>query len=106
MRGTASDPDHATSELTALWYLGTELICEESSLPATGETGCEMIFDPQNPMVTLEVRDPEGAAGVQQLDLTVIPTDAPVAEIIGPSLSDLHYSGSRWTPRARPDPPA
>ena len=93
MRGTASDPDHGTTDLTALWYLGTELICEQADLPSSGETSCDMVFDPQNPTVTLEVRDPEGAAGVQQLDLSVIPTDAPVAEIVGPSLSDLHYSG-------------
>ena len=92
LRGRVSDPDHSADSLVATWYLGDEIICPETAADWDGATSCEMVLDDEDDLVTLEVKDPQGAAGADSISLVVVPTDAPDAEIISPEAGGVYYS--------------
>ncbi len=91
-RGAVSDPDHAADDLTATWYLDGEVICESAAPEADGITTCEALISSTASEVTLEVQDPENAAGSDQVTLNVVPTDSPEAEITNPTTDGVYYS--------------
>ena len=92
LRGSVSDPDDSNDSLTATWYLGDEVVCSEATADWDGATSCEMVFSAEEDVVTLEVKDPQGAAGADSISLVVVPTDAPDAEIISPEYGGVYYS--------------
>lgn len=91
-RGSVSDPDHQSDELTASWFSATQELCPPATPDAEGITTCEVILGVNESSVTLEDRDPENASASAHVDLTVTPTDAPTAEITSPNLSGTYYS--------------
>ena len=42
--GFGSDANHAATELTATWYSGSDIICEESPLDTDGASSCERLL--------------------------------------------------------------
>ena len=95
IRGTVSDPDNDPLNLTALWYLGPDEICR-STPDADGITSCEIAMDTTG-TVTLEVRDPQDAAGVDSVTFDVTPTEAPTAEIHLPITEAVLFSDTPIT---------
>ena len=69
IRGNASDPDNDPLNLTAIWYLGPDEICRVTP-DADGISTCEIILNTEG-VVTLEVRDPQDAAGVDSVTFDV-----------------------------------
>ena len=90
VRGTVSDPDNDPLNLTALWYLGPDEVCR-STPDADGITSCEIAMD-NTGTITLEVRDPQDAAGVDSVTFNVTPTEAPTAEIHLPVTETVLFS--------------
>ena len=105
VRGTVSDSDNDPLNLTALWYLGPDEVCR-STPDADGITSCEIAMD-NTGTITLEVRDPQDAAGVDSVTFNVTPTEAPIGEPMavlpvehGPTplvMSTVHASSDLWT---------
>ena len=91
-RGSVSDPDHPKSELVAIWYLGTEEVCAATAPADDGTTSCDILITDGADEVSLEVRDPKGAAGSDILPITVIPTESPEALILTPEEDGVYYS--------------
>jgi len=83
-RGAVSDPDHAAEDLTATWYLDGDVVCESAAPDEDGISLCDVLISATAGQITLEVQDPENAAGSDQISLTVTPTDSPEAEITAP----------------------
>ena len=90
--GIASDPDHPAEDLLATWRLGGEEICASSAPSADGLTSCEATVDLDDTSLTLEVVDPQGAAGAAVLTFEITPTDAPVVAITAPEPSGVYYA--------------
>jgi hypothetical protein len=91
-RGAVSDPDHAADDLTATWYLDGDVVCESAAPDEDGFSLCDVPIPATASQITLEVQDPENAAGSDQISLTVTPTDAPEAEITAPAAEGVFYS--------------
>ncbi|MEC8380682.1 MAG: hypothetical protein VXZ96_10200, partial [Myxococcota bacterium] len=91
-RGSASDANHSYDELTATWYVGSEVLCEATIPESDGTVQCEGILLPTDTEVTLEVKDSGNATGSVSVNLTVEPTDAPEALIITPESNGVYYS--------------
>ena len=91
-RGSVTDPDHDTDELVAIWYLGTEEVCAATAPAEDGTTSCDILITDDASEVSLEVRDPQGAAGSDITPITVIPTESPEAIILTPEEDGVYYS--------------
>ena len=57
-RATASDADHDFSELSVIWTIGDRIACAETIVSASGESYCELSFEPDDVALVAEVRDP------------------------------------------------
>ncbi|MEC7985550.1 MAG: hypothetical protein VX278_10340 [Myxococcota bacterium] len=70
-RGQVSDASHQNEELEAAWYVGERNLCPWQNTNNLGETSCEIDFLASDSNVVLEVRDPEGAAGRDEISIQV-----------------------------------
>ncbi|MCB9764545.1 MAG: pre-peptidase C-terminal domain-containing protein [Alphaproteobacteria bacterium] len=73
LRGAVSDPDHSTSSLLAQWLVDGVVVCDAAPPDDDGVTTCEVEVDGEltEIEVTLEVRDPQDAAGAARVTLPV-----------------------------------
>ena len=90
LRGSVSDPDNDPLNLNVIWYLGPDEICN-STAAADGSTSCDITMSTEG-SVTLEVRDPQNAAGSDTITFDVSPTGAPEVEIQAPQTNDPLFS--------------
>ena len=87
-----SDPDHSAEDLTATWYLDGAVLCESAAPDGDGISTCEAIIPEGAAQLVLEVQDPMNAAGSDQIMLSVLPTEAPEAQITTPTADGVYYS--------------
>ena len=57
-----------------------------------GESYCDVVFDEEDNNVIAEVRDSSGAGGRAEIDVVIIPTQAPEVEILTPTQNGNQYS--------------
>ena len=91
-RATAFDEEDGIEGITVAWYLGEDLACDWSGVSLAGESFCEMSLGLTDSTITAEVRDSVGAGGQAVLELTVTPTEAPIAEITSPGEGAFFYA--------------
>jgi len=92
LRGSVSDPNHDVTELLAAWYRDSDEICAFTVPDAMGGTTCEIELLEDVAVITLEVRDPESAAGSDHVTLVLTPGSAPEASIEQPVEDGVYYS--------------
>jgi hypothetical protein len=93
LRGAASDANHASTELSARWFVGGVEVCGSAAPDSEGASACvTTVPDAETLDVRFEVADPEGAAGVASLSLPVVADADPVAEIVSPTTDGVYYS--------------
>ncbi|GEM_PF-2576152 len=88
LRGTATDPDNAPSELQVTWSVGSALICGPAAPFSDGTTLCETVAPDQEADVVLGVWDPDGATDEDSVALTLVDPGAPLVDILQPSSGD------------------
>ena len=91
LSGRVSDPDDHPDELLASWSLNGDEACAPTAPDEEGVTTCEAIFT-EDATVTLEVVDSRGASASDLVDLVLVPTGAPTADIVSPVPSGVYYS--------------
>ncbi|MEC7985400.1 MAG: hypothetical protein VX278_09565, partial [Myxococcota bacterium] len=87
-----SDANHLASELDVTWVKDGETICDWSAPSENGESLCSISFEDTDATVTVQARDPEGAAAMESVQVTIIPNEAPSASIISPIETGSYYS--------------
>lgn len=93
LRGSASDPNHPTSELLARWFVDDTEVCASAAPMEDGTTTCDVtVPDATALAVRLEVLDPEGSADADEISLFVTPNAPPVATIQSPVADGVYYS--------------
>ena len=78
LRGQVSDSNHSSEELEAAWYYGDDVICDWEAPDSGGATSCDVLFELDETIIRLEVRDPDGAGAFDDVTLSIEATDAPV----------------------------
>jgi hypothetical protein len=97
LRGAVSDPDNASDELAATWYVGDRVACEEAAPDEAGVTTCTTALSLGDHAITLDVRDRGNATSSDSIGVTVLPGDVPLAHILAP-LGDVPlYSDHKIT---------
>ncbi len=95
--GIVSDADHEAEELLATWRLGGDQICAAAAPTSDGATSCEAIVGLEDTSLSLEVADPQGAAGVEVITLQITPTEGPEVTIVAPEPAGIYYSDQKIT---------
>ncbi|MFH1467067.1 MAG: MopE-related protein [Pseudomonadota bacterium] len=90
--GVVDDPDHDVGELVASWrYEGAEA-CPPLAPDENGLTTCEIFLEAGARGVSLQVEDPLGGLGSDQVTLEVQPYGDPWVEILSPQVGGVYYS--------------
>jgi len=92
LRGTVGDPNNDADELLVKWSVDGTVVCGPEAPLDDGSTECTATFLPTGGTVILEVTDPSAGSATDRVDLTVVPTDAPLALIVTPEADGLYYS--------------
>ena len=90
--GQVSDGNHAASELMVRWESTDRILCDDVLANVDGSTSCDVVLGASDNTIILNVFDPEGAAGTDQVDITITENNAPTAMIISPISESQHYS--------------
>jgi hypothetical protein len=91
-RAQVSDENHDFEELQIAWYVDEELVCDWNIADPAGSSTCEIVFNPDDSNVIAEVRDSQGAGGRAEVSVSIIPTEAPIAELVSPIQGHNYYS--------------
>ena len=90
--GQVSDANHTPDQLTTIWYVNGEVVCDEVLPNENGETTCELALDLEGTDVTLAVRDAENSRAEDTIVVLIEPTEAPVGQILSPNTDGVYYS--------------
>ena len=91
-RATVSDENDVYGDLLIAWYVGDEVVCDWAAASPAGDSLCEIVFTEGDSSVIVEVRDPQGAGGRAELTVEVLPTEAPIIELLTPDSGGSYYS--------------
>ena len=90
--GIVSDDNHSSTDLRVKWSSDIRELCPESTPDFDGTTLCQTSLSSDDTQIKLQVIDPEDAAFVTSIDITVDPTQAPQVAIISPTAIGSYYS--------------
>ena len=91
-RAAVSDDDNEFLELSIAWYVGEELVCDWMETSPAGDSNCAVVFTEGDTHIVAEVRDLQGGAGRAEVAIIVLPTEAPVIELLTPVADEHYYS--------------
>ena len=90
--GLVADDNHPTLDLKVKWSTDTRELCAETPPDADGTTACRVALETSDAQIKLQVVDPEGAATISSINISVLETEAPTIELISPTLDASYYS--------------
>ena len=90
--GSVSDSNHANEELLVRWSTNEQEICPQTPPNSDGRVICSTTLVATENQIRLEVTDPEGAAAVDSISVSVEATQAPEIEIVSPLIDGSYYS--------------
>lgn len=86
-----SDPDNNPEETGVTWYLDEEIACNFYPTSEEGESFCEIQFQEGDGIISAEVRDIYEGAGRTEITVNVLPSEAPVVDILTPVPENSFY---------------
>ena len=92
LEGVVSDSNHTPDQLTTRWVINGDVICEDIIPDEDGSTFCETVLDTDETEISLEVRDAEQKFGSDTINVVIVETEAPMAEILAPMADGVYYS--------------
>lgn len=90
--GAVSDPNDGAAALVVTWSVDGATVCAGSAPDTAGVTTCDIVVGSGMLAVSLQVRDPGGAAAVDDVTLQVFETGAPEVALVSPSEGDRFYA--------------
>ena len=78
--------------MSVAWYVGETIVCDWEIVNPAGESYCDISFGQEDNNVIAEVRDSSGAGGRAEIDVVIVPTQAPEVEILTPTQNGNQYS--------------
>ena len=91
-KGSVSDVNHNNADLKVTWLTDNTELCPEQNAQADGSTTCTATVSENDTELKLQVVDPAGAAYVETINITVLPTEAPTVEILSPIQTETYYA--------------
>ena len=97
LEGVVSDSNHTPDQLTTRWVINGDVVCDDIIPDEDGSTFCEAVFDTDDTEISLEVRDAEQKFGEDSINVVIVETEAPIAEIVSPMGNGVYYSDKKIT---------
>lgn len=97
LQGTVGDPDHDAASLTVDWVVDGTIACGATVPEPGGNVSCTAAFAATGGVIQLDVTDPSGASGQDRVEIDIMATDAPVADITAPTIEGTYYSNQLIT---------
>ena len=88
----ASDLNHDASELSVGWFSADDTLCDWSPPADDGGSICNIAPTIDMESIRVEVRDPDQSGGMTEVGIEVIPTGAPIVEVLSPLDSERYYT--------------
>ena len=88
----ASDETDAMNQLTTSWYADDQLVCDWATPEVDGTTRCDITIESDMTRVSVQVNDPAGEGSVDDVSISVTPTEPPNVQIISPAIGEVYYS--------------
>ena len=95
--GSVTDANHTPDQLTTIWYVNGDIVCDEVIPDENGETVCELALGLGDTEITLAVRDAENSRNDDTIVVSIEPTEAPEVEILTPIANGVYYSDQKIT---------
>ena len=89
-RATVSDDDNEFEELSVAWYVGETIVCDWETVNPL-ENPIVRLCSEEDSNVIAEVRDPQGAGGHAEIDVVIVPTQAPEGDF------NPHSNGNQYS---------
>ena len=86
------DDNHENSSLEVVWSTGVRTLCPPSPPTADGISQCRVALEEGESVVRVQVTDPEDAASIAEINISVEATFAPTVDILSPTAQGLYYS--------------
>ncbi|MEC7985941.1 MAG: hypothetical protein VX278_12315, partial [Myxococcota bacterium] len=92
LQGIVTDANHSAGELSVTWSSDQRELCAPQSPQNDGVTLCRTTLQSDESEIRLLVVDPESASSLASIQLEVLPTEVPIAEILAPQADGNYYS--------------
>ena len=94
MVGVVADEAYSTrlDQLTVLWLVNNERVCDDTTLDVSGVTVCEHVFPVGEAEILLSATNPDGEADDSTVVVTVLANGAPTLDIEAPTADSSYYS--------------
>ncbi len=92
LRGQASDPDDSAEDLLVRWLADSVEICPDAGPEGDGSATCAWVVPSSVSEIVLEVRDPDGAVGVDRVQVDLDAGTAPRVTITAPTAGQALYA--------------
>ena len=92
LQGIVSDGNHNNSDLSVTWSSNQRELCPAQAPLVDGTTICNTVLNPNDTEIKLVVVDPESSSFVASISITVIPTEAPIVNILSPVAAGAYYN--------------
>ena len=90
--GMVSDTNHSTTELNVVWSTDVRELCPQTQPDVEGTTSCRATLSPGETKLKLQVSDPDDAAGLASIDISVQETQAPAITLFSPDTNMQYYA--------------
>jgi hypothetical protein len=90
--GQVNDDNDTSSSLLVKWSTDIRELCTESAPDASGATTCRASLEAEDTQIKLQVTDPEGAAYVTTLNISIVETGSPQITLLSPTFDGAYYS--------------
>ena len=78
--------------LRVQWSTDVRTLCETEAPTTDGVSQCRTTLQEGESLIRVQVTDPEGAAAIAEINVTVEETLAPTVDILSPTAQGLYYS--------------
>ena len=92
LTASVTDPDDPVSSLRVTWQVGGATVCGPVAPGGAGRSACTITLGGEDAVVLVEVVDPSGASGTDQVTLVVIPTGSPTVQVVSPTEAGTYYA--------------
>ena len=82
--GQVNDANHQNEELLVTWSTNNKELCAQAAASTTGESSCQAALELGDNELRIQVTDPEGAASLTSISITIIETNAPTITLSAP----------------------
>ena len=93
LQAIVGDDNNQLSELQVSWHSNQRELCSATTPLIDGTSICTISLLENETSIKAQVVDPNGEAAIEEINIEVIPNQAPVVELTSPTTDQQYYSG-------------